>query len=374
MAESKQSWDVFCKIVDNFGDIGVCWRLAKQLHNEYGFVVRLFVDDLPTVAKILAGLSNAVEQTYDGVTIVRWDTETSFSHAADVVLETFACGLPAAYLKQMNAEIIWVNVDYLSAESWVPEFHALNGKHRETGFTRHFYFPGFNEQTGGLLREQDLMTRRSDFHQADAQQRDFWNSLQINHRLEDLNISLFSYENAPINAFLQYLADGNRQASVFMPFNDHLPTSLLGRHDLAVGDAIKSGNLTLHILPFLSQEDYDSLLWICDINFVRGEDSWLRAIWSGKPFIWQPYWQEDNAHMLKLNAFLGDFYVQLDIDQTLKKLHESWSTLVFDHQVWQDYLSKLDAISAHTQQQSNHLIQQDDLATKLVDFCVHSAN
>lgn len=375
MAESKKSWDVFCKIVDNFGDIGVCWRLAKQLHLEHGLSVRLFVDDLPTAAKMLAGLSNTVEQTYEGVTIVRWDGAMSFSHAADVVLETFACGLPAAYLKQMNTETVWVNVDYLSAESWVPEFHALNGQHRETGFTRHFYFPGFNEQTGGLLREQDLMTRRSNFQQTDAPpQRDFWNSLQINHRVDDLNISLFSYENAPINAFLQSLADGERQASVFMPFNHHLPTPLLDQHDLAVGDAIQIGNLTLHILPFLSQENYDALLWACDINFVRGEDSWVRAIWSGKPFVWQPYWQEDNAHLLKLNAFLDGFYVHPHIDHTLTKLHESWSTQVFHHDAWQDYLSNLDAITAHTQQQSNHLIQQDDLVTKLVDFCVRLGN
>lgn len=371
MVELKQSWDIFCKIVDNFGDIGVCWRLAKQLHHEHGLSVRLFVDDLSDATKILTGVSNAAEQTYEGVTVVRWGGATSFSHAADVVLETFACGLPDAYLKQMTTKTVWVNVDYLSAESWVQEFHALNGLHRETGFTRHFYFPGFNEQTGGLLREQDLMTRRSNFQQANApQQLNFWNSLQINHRVDDLNISLFSYENAPVNAFLQSLVDGDRQASVFMPFNQHLPTPLLDQHDLAVGDAIQTGNLTLHILPFLSQEDYDVLLWACDINFVRGEDSWVRAVWSGKPFVWQPYWQEDNAHLLKLNAFLDNFYDHPDIDHTLTKLHELWSTQVFHHDVWQDYLSKLDAISAHTQQQSNHLIQQDDLATKLVEFCV----
>jgi uncharacterized repeat protein (TIGR03837 family) len=373
VVKNQKKVDIFCKIVDNFGDIGVCWRLAKQLRNEHGLPVRLFVDDLSIAEKILIGLRNEEEQMHDGVSIIRWGGATQFTHVADVVVETFACGLPSTYLRQMQVETMWVNVEHLSAEAWVPEFHALSGKHHETNFKRHFYFPGFNEQAGGLLREQDLITRRNDFQQSDEQQSDFWNDLNITHA-NDLKISLFSYANAPVNDFLQSLVEGEQQVSVYIPFNNHLPTSLLGSHDLVVGDCIKSGNLTLQMLPFLSQEDYDYLLWACDINFVRGEDSWVRAIWSGQPFIWQPYWQEGNVHLLKLNAFLDGFYTHPDIDRTLMKLHESWSTEVFHHHAWQDYLTKLGAVSEHTKQQSNRLIQQDDLATRLLAFCANLAD
>ena len=24
-------WDIFCQVIDNHGDVGVCWRLAREL-------------------------------------------------------------------------------------------------------------------------------------------------------------------------------------------------------------------------------------------------------------------------------------------------------------------------------------------------------
>ncbi len=53
-------------------------------------------------------------------------------------------------------------------------------------------------------------------------------------------------------------------------------------------------------LPWLTQTDYDRLLWACDLNFVRGEDSLVRALWAGAPFVWQIYAQDDGAHAVKL--------------------------------------------------------------------------
>ena len=378
MTNSQKNWDIFCKVVDNFGDIGICWRLAKQLHHEHGLVVRLFVDHLSVAAKLLTGISDEAEQGYDGVTIVRWDSQTLFNHSADVVVETFACGLPTAYLALMQVQSVWVNVDYLSAEAWVPEFHGRNGKHHDTNLTRYFYFPGFNEKTGGLLREQDLIKRRDAFQNLAFRQRDFWQQINIHQfaqvASDDLKISLFSYADAPISTFLQVLAKGERQVSVFMPFHQHLPHDLLGRQDLAVGDCIKLGHLTLFILPFLSQQNYDFLLWSCDVNFVRGEDSWVRAIWAGKPFVWQPYWQEDNTHLLKLNAFLDGFYGDVDAAKTISTLHQAWSTNAFEPVYWLDYLTKLSEIGHCTHQRANRLIQQDDLASSLIAFCVNLSN
>ena len=42
----RRTWDIFCSVVDNFGDIGVCWRLARRLSAGLGQQVRLWVDDL----------------------------------------------------------------------------------------------------------------------------------------------------------------------------------------------------------------------------------------------------------------------------------------------------------------------------------------
>ena len=370
---NQKKWDVFCKIVDNFGDIGVCWRLAKQLHNEHGLQVRLFVTQLELASKILVGISNCAEQTYEGVSIVRWDEDTIFDTSANVVVETFSCGLPEVYLARMDDKMTWVNVDYLSAEDWVPQFHGLNSQFQQTDRLRHFYFPGFSSNTGGLLREQTLISKRDSFQQSEQKIHDFWQSLCFDHDQQSLKISLFSYENAPVEQFLQTLVKTNRVVSVFMPISHSKSASLLGQEGLQAGDVITLGALTLHLLPFLNQANYDKLLWACDINFVRGEDSWIRAVWAGKPFIWQPYWQTDNAHLLKLNAFLDRFYGQPEFMKNISRLHELWSTEQFQAEVWFDYLFNLPAILLLTQQQSNLLIKQKDLTTNLVDFCADLA-
>lgn len=373
MIENQKKWDIFCKVVDNFGDIGVCWRLVKQLQNEHDIQVRLFVDQLPIAAKILTGIGDAAVQDCEGVAVVRWDEQADFASAADVVIETFACGLPAEYLAKLPSEAIWVNVDYLSAEAWVAEFHALHGKHPETNRTRHFYFPGFHETTGGLLREQDLIAQRDAFQQSDDLQHEFWQPLGFDPNVNDLKMSLFSYANAPIEPLLQSIVDGEMPVSVFMPMNSCLPSRLLGNEGLAIGDCLTVGALTLHILPFLSQDDYDRLLWLCDINFVRGEDSWVRALWAGQPFIWQPYWQTDNAHLVKLNAFLETFYKEHALNKTIAKLHEAWSIEEFPDETWQHYLASLSEIKTHTKKQTKATIQQDALSTKLVAFCANLA-
>ncbi|MFW5432533.1 MAG: elongation factor P maturation arginine rhamnosyltransferase EarP [Methylophilaceae bacterium] len=370
--ESKQ-WDIFCKIVDNYGDIGVCWRLAKQLHNEHGLSIRLFVSDLAIARDILVGIDDTETQQHEGVTIVRWDADTDFSVAAAVVLETFACDLPAAYLAQMTPETVWVNIDHLSAESWVSGFHALHGKHQETNLIRHFYFPGFKEDTGGLLREEGLITQRDAFQQSEVLQNAFWQSFGIENDASDFKVSLFSYSNTPIDALLDALVNGKRHVSIFMPFNDCLPKQLLGNDNLAVGDCLKVGKLTLHILPFLTLDNYDKLLWACDVNFVRGEESWVRALWAAKPFIWQPYLQTDNAHLVKLNAFLKIFYDHLALDQTIAALHQAWSVEEFYDAIWDAYLANLAEITEHTQQQSSALIQQEALVPKLMAFCANLA-
>ena len=140
-------WDVFCKIVDNFGDIGVCWRLAQQLHMEHGLQVSLWIDDLNAAQSIIASLNvEKNHQICDGISIEKWDKATDFTQAAEVVIETFACGLPEKYLTAMQCQKSkWINLEYLSAESWADAFHGKPSPQPSLGLTRYFYFPGFSE-------------------------------------------------------------------------------------------------------------------------------------------------------------------------------------------------------------------------------------
>ena len=375
----RQRWDIFCRVIDNFGDIGVCWRLAKQLAHERGLQVRLYVDDLNVAKQLIPKLDVAQQiQLVEHVSIQHWQTEMVFGNAVDVVIAAFACELPQAYLANKQSSTVWVNLEYLSAEPWVETSHLLPSPNaqfaliKELGLIKHFYFPGFTQNTGGLLREHGLIARRQVFQQSESAQREFWQQLGVIAD-DSLKISLFCYAYAPLQALFYALAGGIENTTLLVPFNKHIQklASFFGKKSLNIGDKVSVGQLTLQVLPFLSQDDYDMLLWACDINFVRGEDSWVRAIWAGKPFVWQPYWQSENTHITKLNAFLQVFYADCDnaTKQVIVEAYSAWVAGDITYQIWQHYLDNLPAIKTVTKHQSDQLAAQVDLAAKLVIFC-----
>ena len=372
----KQHWDIFCKVVDNFGDIGICWRLAQQLHSAHGLHIRLWVDDLDSAQKIIPNLNiNLNQQVVHDIAIFKWNSadkedEADFSQAASVVIEAFACGLPKAYLaSMMQQQSKWVNLEYLSAETWVDDFHAKPSP-KPDGLIRHFYFPGFTDKTGGLIRTADVFHKNQLLADNMQLQNDFLDSLRLSNHL-CLKVSLFCYPFAPVQQLLGVMAQAAQPIHCYVS-DSHIFAQVahfFGLESIQAGQALVQQNLTLHVLPFLSQADYDKLLAVSDLNFVRGEDSWIRAIWAGKPFIWQPYIQDENAHMVKLNAFLDLFYANYDKKYLPCKAHEHWSAGQLPQDVFSEYVQYLPTIKSYTQQQSAQLASQPDLAAKLVVFC-----
>lgn len=363
-------WDIFCKIVDNFGDIGVCWRLAQQLKVEHGIQVQLWVDDLSVTKKLIPTLDASLQtQTISGVTINAWHKDTKFSQVADVVIETFSCELPPSYLAHLTTNTPWINLEYLSAEPWVEDFHAKHAKYGH--LSRHFFFPGFTPTTGGLLREHNVVKNNQQLTSNKQLKQCFFQTLNLPMH-EGIKVSLFCYPHAPIQALLKAMANANQIIHCYVPATAILPqiASYFSKKTIQTGDVLRDKNLNCHILPFLSQEDYDKLLATCDINFVRGEDSWIRAIWAGKPFIWQPYFQSEDTHLTKLNAFLTLFFAgcEDETQQVAHKLHTAWQTNDVPIAVWENYLNKRTALTSFTQKQTNKLANQTDLATKLVIF------
>ncbi|WP_367846971.1 elongation factor P maturation arginine rhamnosyltransferase EarP [Rhodoferax sp. WC2427] len=355
-------WDIFCEVIDNFGDIGVCWRLSADLAAR-GVQVRLWVDDP-------AALAWMVPQGCPGVEVRLWTQPLAVHNLApsDVWVEAFGCTIApefvaacAHHTSANGLKPLWINLEYLSAEAYVERCHALPSLVRDgpaQGRQKWFFYPGFTTRTGGLLREADLAQRQADF---DAQA---WLRL---HGLPDRQmgeqiVSLFCYEPPALAALLEQLAGAET------------PTRLLvtaGRATQAVQAALldkkwlqrpfhQREKLSISYIPALSQRDFDHLLWASDCNLVRGEDSLVRAIWAGKPFVWQIYPQDDAAHHAKLEAFLD----MAQAPATLRQFHRVWNGL---------QASSLPALalqgwSPWAQTLRTRLAQQADLVTQLLQF------
>lgn len=393
MQQNIQTWAIFCKIVDNFGDIGVCWRLAKQLanehntsqHNRLSIQVTLYIDDFSVAQKLIPALENAKESTAivaDNVTIMHLNVANK-ADIANVTIETFACGLPEQYLNRIRAkQTCWVNLDYLSAEDWVADYHGKPSIHPNLNLTKYYFFPGFNESTGGLLREQNLTAARDAFDGSrflHNLSQTFNTSLNANA----LNISLFCYPEANIDALFNALYTESKAFNIWLPFNANLANffSDLGIFNYSIGEVIHLNNMTIYVLPFLSQSHYDALLWSCDLNFVRGEDSWIRAIWAAKPFIWQPYIQSENTHLQKLNAFLQTHYppsLSDAVTTIMQNAHRLWSsapnTDSAQEKTWLDVFENITEITRYHQDATKKLIALPDLASQLVTFVQKKAD
>jgi uncharacterized repeat protein (TIGR03837 family) len=231
-----------------------------------------------------------------------------------VVIEAFACNPPATYVAAMavrQPKPAWINLEYLSAENWVQGCHALPSPHPSLALTKHFYFPGFFIGTGGLLAEQGLAQSCKRFQHSAAEQLRYWEALRLPApRAEEVQVSLFCYPHGGVSALLRvWAAGGPVRCLVPEGVAQKALGEFFGTADLSAGAVLRRGGLEVRIFPFLDQDGYDRLLWACDLNFVRGEDSFVRAQWAARMFVWQIYPQQERAHWPKLESFL-DVYCQ----------------------------------------------------------------
>jgi uncharacterized repeat protein (TIGR03837 family) len=304
---------IFCKVVDNYGDIGICWRMARQFAREHGLAVTLWVDDLLSFRRICPDVATGLaDQQIAGVTVRHWrDQDAAFGPAdvADIVIEFFGCDIPPAYIAAMAARPVppvWINYEGLSAEDWVEGCHTLPSSHPRLPLTKHFFFPGFTARTGGLLRESGLERERAHFQADPAALHAFLAPYGVTAQEQAaLKVSLFCYPSAPVADLFAVWTRGLTPVLCLVPEGvaAQAVADFLGQP--ALPGAVRSqGRLTVRVLPFVPQPDYDRLLWACDLNFVRGEDSWVRAQWAARPFVWHIYEQDEKLHHKKLRAFL----------------------------------------------------------------------
>ncbi|MDP2883266.1 MAG: elongation factor P maturation arginine rhamnosyltransferase EarP [Azonexus sp.] len=359
MAAMQLHWDIFCRVIDNFGDIGVCWRLARQLVAEHGREVRLWVDDLSSLQPLCPSVDPLkARQSHQGVEICLWAEDAAVDCSADVVIEAFACDLPTGYLaamSQSSPKPCWINLEYLSAESWAEECHGMASPHPTLPLIKYFFFPGFSAKTGGLLRENGLFAERDRYIAAGSTS-------------DSLEVSLFCYDKAPVGALLDAFRDLATPLVCHVPPGK--PLAAVQAH-LGGNGPWQLGNALIQPIPFMPIDDFDRLLWRCHINFVRGEDSFVRAQWAGKPFVWHVYPQDDGAHLTKLEAFLGCYGEGLDeqMKTVLRRMFVAWNLGRNIASAWQGFVDSRVAIARHNRQWAERLAANPDLATALVKFC-----
>ncbi|MDR2625189.1 MAG: elongation factor P maturation arginine rhamnosyltransferase EarP [Zoogloeaceae bacterium] len=362
-------WDIFCRVIDNFGDAGVCWRLARQLAAEHAIDVRLWLEDPAPLLQL------APDFAASPVQVRPWRSPLRFDAVADVVIEAFGCELPEEYLRAMARRApspCWLNLEYLSAEDWVEGCHGLASPHPRLPLVKHFFFPGFTKRTGGLLRESHLPTRPAVRRRRDA---------LLAGNPDSLLVSLFCYETAPLAALFAAWEDAAEPLACLI-----FPGQPLAAARAALGATQNmqdpdgwrlgaAGQVRLIPVPFVAQDAYDELLAACDLNFVRGEDSFVRAQWAAQPFVWQPYPQEDDAHLHKLDAFLRRYAADLPepAQTALAAFWRGWNgahgAMEALAGLWPEFRRQIKPLARHGRSWRAGLLAQDDLASALVKFC-----
>jgi uncharacterized repeat protein (TIGR03837 family) len=373
-----RSWDIFCSVIDNYGDIGVSWRLARCLAREHGLRVSLWVDNLAAFQRIRPDIRvDVVAQQCEGVTVRAWLPDMAAGQPAEVVVEAFGCTLPEAYVAAMAAQTpppVWINLEYLSAETWVETHHGLPSPHPVLPLTKYFFFPGYAATTGGLLRERDLLTQRAHFLASGIDAT--WQSLGLaKPEADEWRVSLFAYENPALAELLDAWATGKETVTLLVPQGRILPqlADWLGEATMQAGARAHRGNLRVQVLPFSSQDDYDRLLWACDLNFVRGEDSCVRAQWAARPLVWQAYPQAESAHVDKLEALLARYTAALGpgAAQALADGWRRWNGVPDAPGMaacWAGLRAHRTELVRHAAAWQLHLAQLPSLAGALVDF------
>jgi uncharacterized repeat protein (TIGR03837 family) len=364
------SWDVFCRVVDNFGDAAVCWRLARGLAAP-GTSVRLWIDQ-PDVLRTLDARGQPGEAV-EGVSIYEWRASTRFPPPAEVAVDAFGAGLPEAYTMALAAKprSLWIVLEYLSAEPWVAAHHGLPSPHPSLPVERFFFFPGFGAATGGLLRERDFDRRREALLAAGPGA--WWRGTGFEPPPDDAQVvSLFGYGDVRVAPLLEAWSRGRRpvvaaitQSPIAAPVGEFFGI------EAGPGTAVQLGALEARFLPFVTQGRYDELLWSCDWNFVRGEDSFVRAQWAERPMVWQPYVQPDGAHIVKLDAFLERYCegLESDLAGSLARFMRGWNGVGDPAREWAPLAQASERLRRHAHDWAARIAAPGDLAMNLARFC-----
>lgn len=377
--------DIFCEIIDNYGDIGVVYRTAKELQKIFPkSKIRAFLNKLDEFKKINSQVLDLPSQNIDGIEYITFDYLRDNANellTAQVIIEAFGCQIPKEYMEIAydNSELL-INLEYLSAEDWIEDFHLQSSPLGRGKLKKVFFMPGFTEKSGGVIADSNYLERI----QRVLENKEFYEKKylsDIEDRENKIVGTLFSYEKnfTPLLEDLKKLDKDVVILAMGEKTQDSLRKILKNFSIEDFRNSLKYGKIEIKFLNFLNQEEYEELINIVDFNFVRGEDSFIRAVLTGKPYMWHIYCQEEYAHMDKIEGFLDKYrrvienFSDEDFLLNMEKFFKDYNfrkenSLELGKESYLYFFENLAKIEKYNTIFRDFLIQKCNLINKLKDF------
>lgn len=377
--------DIFCEIIDNYGDIGVVYRIAKELQKIFPkSKIRAFLNKLDEFKKINSQVLDLPSQNIDGIEYITFDYLRDNANellTAQVIIEAFGCQIPEEYMEIAydNSELL-INLEYLSAEDWIEDFHLQSSPLGRGKLKKVFFMPGFTEKSGGVIADSNYLERI----QQVLENKEFYEKKylsDIEDRENKIVGTLFSYEKnfTPLLEDLKKLDKDVVILAMGEKTQDSLRKILKNFSIEDFRNSLKYGKIEIRFLNFLNQEEYEELINIVDFNFVRGEDSFIRAVLTGKPYMWHIYCQEEYAHMDKIEGFLDKYrrvienFSDEDFLLNMEKFFKDYNfrkenSLELGKESYLYFFENLAKIEKYNTIFRDFLIQKCNLINKLKDF------
>ena len=336
--------DIFCEVIDNYGDVGVAYRLARELKRIYpNKELRFIINQTEEL--------NLIKKN-DDIIVIDYKDVDKIEQPADLVIETFACNIPEIYMdKALKSSKLMINLEYFSSEDWVDDFH-LQESFLGGNLKKYFFIPGLSEKSGGIILDKEFLDRKNKVQE----NREYYlKQFNIDEKY-DLIISVFSYEKNFDN-FLKTLQKLDKKVLLLLLSEKTQKNFIKYFDNNDYYDKIKAVKL-----PFFTYDKYEKLLALCDINLVRGEDSFVRALLLAKPFLWHIYPQDENAHIIKLESFLEKYC------PNNKELKETFINYNINKDDFSYFFENLDEIKKYNEKYTDYLIENCNLMNKLINF------
>ncbi len=379
------SIDIFCEIIDNFGDIGVVYRISKELKKIFQNVrIRIVLNRLEEFKAINKKVKDVDYQEIDGLICVteKYVKENMESFGvSDVFIEAFGCNVPEEYVKAAKENSkLWINLEYLSGEKWIEDFHLCESLIDSKTLKKIFFMPGFSEKSGGVIIDSGFLERmkfgkenrdevfKKYFKDFDLKDKFIGTIFSYEKNFENLLETLKNYEKETI---LLLMGEKTQKS-----FSEILKKNLTEDY----GNIVKYGKITMIYSDFFSQEEYEEIISASDFNFTRGEDSFVRGIILGKPFMWHIYLQEEKAHMDKIKAFTERIKESVEVSEEEKNIIESYCNLLEDYndrdknslekgkEDFRIFFEKFEEIDRICEKYSKFLLEKCNLVKKLYKY------